>query len=137
MLVSFVVICFVALSSLARAASAHEASQDNFSSSLFRFYDIRASQLHIFNIAPSALRPWLAKMVFLPFVPLGSTRPPRMNFPQHRSHSQQKIPSLQPPFNPWNEYAAVHITLPPAHIRVRNYPLLPKILTCSFTNRMD
>ena len=26
---------------------------------------------------------------------------------------------------------------PPAHIRVRNCPILPKILTCSFTNRID
>jgi len=37
--------------------------------------------------------------------------------------------------NPWNAYAA--FSLPPAHIRVRDFPFLPKILTCSFTNRMD
>jgi len=73
MLISFVVIRFVALSSLARAASAHEASEDNFSSSLLRFYDIRASQLHIFSIAPSTLRPWLAKMVFLSCAPLANS----------------------------------------------------------------
>ena len=53
------------------------------------------------------------------------------------SFATKKLPSLLSPFNPWNEYAAVHISLPPAHIRVRNFPLLPKILTCSFTNRMD
>jgi len=66
---------------------------------------------------------------------LAFTRPPRMNFPQHKR--QKKYPSRLPPFNPWNEYAAVHISPPPAHIRVRNFPILPKILTCSFTNRMD
>ena len=32
---------------------------------------------------------------------------------------------------------AVHISFPPAHIRVRNCPILPKTLTCSFTNRID
>jgi len=74
---------------------------------------------------------------FLTCASLASTRPPRVNFPQHRYHSRQKLPSLLPPFNPLNEYAAVHISLPPAHIRVRNIPLLPMILTCSFTNRMD
>ena len=132
MLISYVVNRFVVLSSLARAASAHEASQDNLSSSLFRFVGIRASQLHIFSIAPSTLRPWFAKNGFLPCASLASTRPPRMNFPQHRYHSRQKkLSSLLPPFNPWNEYAAVHISLPPAHIRLRNaraFPLLPAAL---------
>jgi len=57
-----------------------------------RLYDIRTSELHIFSIAPSTLRPWLAKNVFfLPCASLASTRPPRMNFPQHRYHSQRKI----------------------------------------------
>jgi len=90
MLISYVVNRFVVLSSLARAASAHEASQDNLSSSLFRFVGIRASQLHIFSIAPSTLRPWFAKNAFLPCASLASTRPPRMNFPQHRYHSRKK-----------------------------------------------
>ena len=31
-----------------------------------RFYDIRTTELHIFSIAPSTLRPWLAKNVFSP-----------------------------------------------------------------------
>ena len=57
-----------------------------------RFYDIRTSELHIFSIAPSTLRPWLAKKsFFFPCASLASTRPPRMNFPQHRYHSQRKI----------------------------------------------
>jgi hypothetical protein len=55
MLISYVVNRLVVLSSLARAASAHEASQDNLSSSLFRFFGIRASQHHVFSIAPSTL----------------------------------------------------------------------------------
>ena len=52
-------------------------------------------------------------------------------------HSLRKLPSTLLLFNPWNEYATVHILFPPAHIRVRNCPILPKILTCSFTNRID
>ena len=41
------------------------------------------------------------------------------------------------PFSQLGEYAAVRISHPPEHIRAHNFPLLPKILTCPFTNRMD